>query len=457
MKKIILFVTALLFLLGFLLSRNVNLPITNGLSVSPNVLVSLPGNIRPEEVTICINPKNPLNVVAGSNLDFYYYSFDGGYTWTEGRMSSTLGVWGDPCVIFDAEGNCYYGHLSDPPDGDFIDRIVVQKSSDGGQTWTDGAGIGLNPPKDQDKEWLAADHTNSPFHNNIYTAWTEFDTYGSTDPLDRTRILFSRSENFGAHWSEPIVISDVDGDCVDSDNTVEGAVPAIGPDGEVYLSWAGPLGIVFDKSLDGGQTFGQDIFVADLLGGWDFSIPGIYRCNGFPVTACDTSDSPYRGNIYILWSDQRNGITDTDVFFIKSTDGGETWGSIIRVNDDPPGKHQFFPWMTVDQTTGNIYAVFYDRRDADDYSTEVYVAKSSDGGETFENVKISEYPFRPVSGIFFGDYLNIAARDGIIHAIWARMDGIDLSIWAARINDHRQTPELEYLQWKNIRDIRDTR
>jgi hypothetical protein len=435
MKKIALFILITLFFLGFLLSRNVNLPGTDGLSFSSNALVSLPGNFRPEEVTIAINPKNPLNIVAGSNLDFYYYSFDGGYTWTEGRLWSSLGVWGDPCVIFDAEGNCYYGHLSNPLDGDFIDRIIVQRSSDGGQTWSDGAGIGLNPPKDQDKEWLAADHTDSPFRHTLYAAWTEFDMYGSSDPQDRTRILCSYSVDFGENWSLPFVVSDVTGDCLDSDDTVEGAVPAVGPQGEVYLSWAGPLGIVFDRSLDGGVTFGEDIFVTSMPGGWDFDIPGIYRCNGFPVTACDNSNSPYRGNVYIMWSDQRNGIDDTDVFFIKSTDGGESWGPIIRVNDDPPGKHQFFPWMTVDPITGHIYVVFYDRRDSNEYSTEVYMAKSSDGGETFKNYKISEYPFRPVSGIFFGDYNNIVARDGIICAIWTRMDGIDLSIWSTIIHD----------------------
>jgi len=436
MKKIALFIPTILLLFGFILSKNANLPNFDGISISRNILVSLPGNIKPEEVTICINPKNPLNVVAGSNLDFYYYSTDGGFTWTEGRLSSSLGVWGDPCVIFDTEGNLYYGHLSDPLDGDFIDRIVVQKSTDGGQTWNDGAGIGLNPPKDQDKEWLAADHTDSPFRNTIYAAWTEFDKYGSPDLEDRTRILCSHSLDFGDHWSKPVVVSDITGDCLDSDNTVEGAVPAIGPQGEVYLSWAGPLGIVFDRSLDGGETFGEDVSVTSLPGGWNFNIPGIYRCNGFPVTACDTNNSPHQGNVYILWSDQRNGTHDTDVFFIKSTDGGETWGPIIRVNDDPPGKHQFFPWMTIDQTTGHIYVVFYDRRDSSDYWTEVYLAKSSDGGETFENYKISEFPFAPISGIFFGDYINIAARDGTIHVIWARMDGIDLSIWTAIINDH---------------------
>ena len=435
MKRLVIGISTILFLLGLMVSKNVNLPSSDGLLLSRNVLVSHPGNVGPQEVTICINPKDPLNVVAGSNLNYYYYSTDGGYTWTEGQMSSSLGVWGDPVTVFDAEGNLYYGHLSDPADGDHIDRIVVQKSTDGGQTWNDGAGIGLNPPKDQDKEWLAADYTDSPYRNSIYVAWTEFDRYGSPDPEDRTRILFSYSRDFSESWSDPVVVSDVTGNCLDSDETVEGAVPAVGPEGQVYLSWAGPLGIVFDKSLDGGLTFGDDIFVDPMPGGWDLYIPGIYRCNGMPVTACDISYSPHRGNIYIMWSDQRNGIHDTDVFFVKSADGGETWGPVVRVNDDPPGKQQFFPWMTVDQTTGNIYVVFYDRRDSEDYSTEVYLAKSSDGGETFRNYKISEYPFRSVSGIFFGDYVNIAASDGRIHAIWARMDGIDLSIWTTVIFD----------------------
>ena len=80
-------------------------------------------------------------------------------------------------------------------------------------------------------------------------------------------------------------ISDKGGNCVDSDSTVEGAVPAIGPNGEVFVSWAGPLGIMFDKSTDGGVTFGNDTFVTTQPGGWDFDVPAIYRANGLPITA----------------------------------------------------------------------------------------------------------------------------------------------------------------------------
>ena len=61
--------------------------------------------------------------------------------------------------------------------------------------------------------------------------------------------------DFGETWSAPLRLSQVAGDCIDDDNTVEGAVPAVGPNGEIYVSWAGPVGIVFDKSTDGGKTW----------------------------------------------------------------------------------------------------------------------------------------------------------------------------------------------------------
>ena len=408
---------------------------SSSMSQYTNIRVSEPGSTTPNEVTIAINPADPLNLAAGANLDFYYYSKDGGMTWTEGRMHSLHGVWGDPCVTFDLEGNLYYGHLSDPVTGYWIDRIVVQKSTDGGESWNHGAGVGFFYPKNQDKEWLIADLTDSQYSNNIYMAWTEFDGYASTYPQDSTRIRFSRSTDFGETWSTSLRVSDVGGDCLDGDNTVEGAVPAVGPDGEVYLSWAGPLGIMFDKSMDGGVTFGKDTFVTSQPGGWNFFVMGLQRCNGFPVTVCDISDSPYRGTIYILFSDQRNGTMDTDVFLVKSLDRGETWSSPKRVNDDDSGRHQFFPWMAVDPFTGYIYVVFYDQRETTGEHTDVYMATSYDGGETFDNFKISESPFRPVHSVFLGDYINITAWNGMVYPIWVRMDYFDRSVWCAVIQD----------------------
>lgn len=413
-----------------------------------NVQVNKPVSKTPEEVTIAINPKNPNILAAGANINFFYYSDDGGKSWTEKKLSSSLGVWGDPCVVFDSDGNLFYAHLSNPLQGYWIDRIVVQKSTDNGISWNDGVGVGYTYPRNQDKEWLAVDVTNSKYHNNIYMSWTEFDSYGSTSKSDSSRILFSKSTDSGITWTGPIRISDKGGNCVDSDSTAEGAVPAVGPNGEIYIAWANSDGIFFDKSLDGGETFGKDKLISDLPGGWDFDIPGINRSNGLPITACDISNSKYRGNIYVLWADQRNGSTDTDIFLTKSSDGGETWSQRIRVNDDNTNRHQFFPWMTVDSTTGIVYVVFYDRRNTIGSETEVFLARSDDGGETFRNFKISESSFIPSSSVFFGDYTGIAAYKGKIRPIWMRMDKAssttyNLSVHTAIINDEDLITSIE--------------
>ncbi len=417
MKKIILF-TALLFLV-----------IRTSSAQYTNILIT--NTSSPNEPSICINPKNTNQIVAGTNLNLYYYSTNAGLNWTKRTLTSTYSVWGDPAITVDTAGNFYYGHLTNPSGGYFIDRIVVQKSTNGGANWSNGTFTGYIPPKQQDKEWLCVD----PRNNNIYMTWTQFDSYGSSSPADSSTILFSRSTDAGASWSSALRINKKSGDCIDEDNTVEGAVPCTGPNGEIYVSWSGPLGIVMDKSTDAGQTWlADDKFVTTHPAGWDYAISGIYRANGLPVTACDISDGPHRGNIYINWTDQRNGATDTDVWLIKSTDGGNTWSQVKRVNDDPPGKQQFFTWMTIDQTTGYLYFVFYDRRNYSNTQTDVYMAKSTDGGETFQNFKVSAAPFTPSSSVFFGDYTNVTVSNGKVRPIWARADNTAMSIYTAIVD-----------------------
>jgi len=389
----------------------------------------------PCEPSIAINPTNRDNIVAGAILNRSYHSNDGGKTWTKQILKSSYGVFGDPVITPDFKGNFYYSHLSDPSgkgwaDASILDRIVIQKSSDGGQSWDDGSYTGLRHPKDQDKQWLAV----HPENNTIYISWTEFDQYGSPEAKDHSRILFSQSMDEGKTWAEPIQINELEGDCIDDDQTPEGAVPAVGLDGSLYIAWSFDQKIYLDKSTDGGKTWlEKDILVSTQPGGWTFDIPGIFRANGLPITAIDNSNGPNQGTIYINWCDQRNGLADTDVWLAKSTDQGETWSAPIRVNNDAPGKQQFFTWMDIDQTTGHLYFVFYDRRAYEDDKTDVYIAYSSDGGKTFINQKVSDTPFLPSKNAFFGDYNNISAHDGRVRPIWTRADGVNLSIWTALI------------------------
>jgi len=425
----------LLLLLGF------QTLVLFGQSSFPVVPVYFGSGSYYNEPSICINPKNTNQVVAGSVLNDFYYSSNGGSTWTHGTLSCPWGVWGDPVVVVDTSGHFYYFHLAYPPSpGWWIDRIICQKSTNAGQTWSSGTYMGKNTyPHAQDKHWAVVDRQN----NNIYVTWTEFDSYGSSNTLDSTFILFAKSTDNGATWTDPPKrINKVAGDCHDDDNTVEGAVPCVGPNGQIYVSWAGPLGIVFNRSLDQGNTWvNNNIFVSSMPGGWNYQISGIDRSNGLPVTCCDLSNGPYHGTIYINWTDQRNGVNDTDVWIVKSTDGGNTWTVPKRVNNDPAGKQQFFTWMAVDPVTGFIYIVFYDRRNYSDNQTDVYMAISTNGGETFENMRISSAPFTPNAGVFFGDYTNISAYNNIVRPIWTALSGYSTkTIYTALIDNPVPAP-----------------
>lgn len=404
----------------------------------------------PNEPSIAVNLQNPGLMLVATNgpVDNFYYSTNSGESWTRrGVFSFSSGLWGDPCVVADSSGNFYFFHLARlrDPGGNLLmpDRIYCRKINSNNMEagWTNVSFLGLNPPKMQDKEWAVYD----PVSDNIYVVWTEFDEYGSPSPDCHSNVLFSRSTDRGLSWSSPIRINEVSGDCLDGENTPMQAVPTVGPNGEIYVSWAGPAGIVFDKSTDQGETWlDQDIFVSDLPGGRPFPVPGIYRGGSLPMITCDVSGGIYNGTIYINWPDLRSGLDDADIWLIKSTDGGDSWSDLVRVNNDPPGNHQLFSWLAVDQSNGNIYCVFYDRRNYDDNRTDVYLAFSNNGGETFNNHRISETPFIPSEYVFMGDYSVVFADNNIIRPVWARMDNDHVTVWTAIVDQELLTNIREY-------------
>ncbi|MFC2093317.1 T9SS type A sorting domain-containing protein [Bacteroidota bacterium] len=424
MKNFFLLQLSIIFLTTTLYAQYTNIRISN--------------LYNPNEVSIMIDPYNTDIIVAGSNIftsnsySGFYYSSNGGLNWDGGILTSNVSrPSGDPVIIVDTNEHFYFIQNSGAP---YFNNHLVQKSTDNGIIWSEGFTYG-DTTKVQDKPWGCVDLTNSFYRNNIYITWSMFDEYMSYDPNDSSYIMFTRSTDGGQSFSTPLRICEAAGNAIDSSNTVEGAVPCVGPNGEIYVSWSGPLGIVFDKSTDGGITWlDNDIFVTTQPGGWAFNIPGVNRCNGFPVTTCDLSGGQYNGTIYINWSDQRNGTDDTDIWLIKSTDGGNTWGSVKRVNNDLSGRHQFLNWMTVDQITGYLYFIFYDRRYYTNDLTDVYLVRSTDGGETFENVRISTTPFYCLPYVFFGDYINISAHNNRIRPIWTRVEGSYTSIWTAIID-----------------------
>jgi hypothetical protein len=367
------------------------------------------------EPAIIMNLRNTQQLVGCANENRIYYSHNGGFTWHIDSLTTPTGVGGDPSAVVDTAGNFYCFFLKGS-------TILCKKSTDAGISWNQRTyvdSVGWN-----DKPYSCIDWSNSPWRNSLYVTWTNI--------TDSDVIFFSKSVDTNYTWSAPVRISH---DATDRDSCFNGgAMPTVGPNGEVYAAWAN-TSIRFNKSLDGGNTWmSQETnvdgnFTEPLMG----SIPGIWRPNAFPSIACDISNGPDRGNIYICWSDRRNGSgnSNLDIFMARSTDGGTTWNT-NRVNNDLTLKEQFFPWMTVDQATGYIYIVFYDRRNYPDATTAVFLAWSADGGQNFSNAQISSYSFYP--HFMAGDYIGITAYNDSIHPVWMINDVLDhYSIWTTTI------------------------
>ena len=391
-------------------------------------------NQNPVEPSVAINPLNTDEVAVGAVLDYYYFSTDGGAQWKSDTLSSPYGVYGDPVLQFDAKGRLYYFHLSDYPKGYWIDRIVCQFTD----TYTNAASFskGSFPKpfgrKAQDKHWIDID----PATGVIYMTWTQFDKYDSKNFMDSSRIMFSKSIDRGVSWSDPKIISFYNGDCLDGDKTVEGAVPVLGINGTLFVTWTGPKGLMMQQSSDGGETWlPVERCLMQQPGGWDFKIPGIYRCNGLPVLNVDRSSGKHKGTLYLSWSDQRNGLKDTDVWLSKSSDEGKNWSKPIRVNQDKTMTHQFMSTFTIDQSDGTLHFLFYDRSTAKKpLETQVVWVSSADGAKHFNQQRISEKSFIPNPKVFFGDYIAIAAANGRVVPVWVRLDRDRASLWTANLN-----------------------
>jgi hypothetical protein len=403
--------------------------IVNSISYSQfqNVKIGNYNSYSPQEPTIVVDPKNTNNLLVAANTNLFYYSTNGGFNWTRGLINSNYGIAGDPCVVIDSASYYYYFHLV--PD---LTKVVCQKTTSLGSVWSNGSFTGVNGTKDNDKEWAVVDKKT----NYLYVAWAQFDQHGSTLTTDSTSIQFSRSTDQGLSWSQQTRINKTNGNAQGGNLSCHAPMPAVGPNGDVYVTWMSPLGLMVDISHDNGITWlNNDIKVTPSRINWLlFNIPGIQRAPGFPIINCDLSNSIYNGNIYICWADQRNGSNNTDIWVVKSTNGGYLWSNPKKVNNDQYTRHQFFPWMTIDQTNGYIYFIFYDRRNYTDNKTDVYMAISKDGGDTFENIKISETPFTPLQSDFIGDYIGITAYNNVIGPVWTRVDNGSLSLWTAIIN-----------------------
>ncbi len=388
------------------------------------------------ETSVKISRKDPNRVVAAWR-DFrtgvnpanrkvgYSYSTDGGSTWSDSKLLDSTLLPGfprnsDPVVNVDSSGNFYIAVVCI---GNNV-AVAVYKSTDGGVTFPT-AHLVANSGS-EDKEMFDTDRTpGSPYYNTMYISWTRFSSV--------TGIKLTKSVNGGVNWTNPVAVSD-------DEFGVQGSDVVAGLNGEVYVTWldgnTNDMITKFDKSTDGGSTFGVDKDVA--IG--PFPEISISSSNiTCPSIAADISDGPNRGNIYIAFCDSRNG--DPDIFLVRSTNRGVNWSTPLRINNDPVGngKLQCWPWIEVNEN-GNIAIVFYDSRNTSSNTiVDAYLAHSTDGGISFANLNLSTQPSptnQPNTAVRFGDYIGIDYHNLRIVPVWTdeRSGGFNMECYTAIIS-----------------------
>jgi hypothetical protein len=331
-----------------------------------------------------------------------------------------------------------------------------------------------------DKPWLTVDNSGGPHDGRVYVTWSRFRFSGGK--YLESPILMTFSDDNGLTWSAPLEVNgnsaalcrnQVNGRSGRCDESQFSNI-VIGADGTLYVAF-------INQQLNGSADGFRNQYLVTRVNPDTLSVDGPYSAGGlidgegdFPVNAlglqtlCNSnfrltsagnmaidSSDPEAEVLYLVFADNRNGssfppntpvtqdppdsfvcpeglTTDDDVFVLKSTDRGVTWfnpatglSSPLRVNQDGPGngRDQWFPWVAIGPG-GRVDIVFYDRRD-DPFNrfTHLYLARSSDGGATWTDMRVSDVPSNMnwsfENGIFIGDYNALAiGPDGTSYPFW---------------------------------------
>lgn len=134
-------------------------------------------------------------------------------------------------------------------------------------------------------------------------------------------------------------------------------------------------GLFVRRSLNGGRTWeAQDIPIIEHA-----AAPNI-PWEDKPYIVADDSHSRYSGNLYVGWT--RWTLTDSEIWFVRSTDDGRTWSQPIEIDrhpglprDDNGALEGFAGTVAPD---GTLYVSWA----ADGW---LELAESHDGGQTFSN------------------------------------------------------------------------
>ncbi len=427
-----------------------------------------------------------------------YVSIDGGVNWEGPQQIKYLRKdrisGGDPVVEFDSDGNVYMASISigikeytvgNATGFALVSSIAVSASKDGGFVWEEPVDsarsdvttddIILDPTGRMrgkvslsflDKPWMTTGpHPTIEDQTVVYVTFVEFNTIydilylGELPTLGapevQTTPMLAYSLDQGVTWSDPVPvgptvkrtygeIDDTEGqsNAIGTKRVVQGPFPVVDSKGTLYVTWLdstddesmkGLAEFYMSKSEDGGETFGEPKRIARFLE------PGFrprnayfrYWASAFPKVSVGANDELY---VTYVGLPADNPLDEGDVYFIRSTDGGNRWSRPVRINTDETDAVQFFPAMDVGPD-GTIHLMWGDMRD-DPVQTRyhIYYSRSEDQGENwgFEleelelkvgDTRVTDFPSNPNKGfprgLFLGDYFAIAASENDAYLVWA--------------------------------------
>lgn len=141
---------------------------------------------------------------------------------------------------------------------------------------------------------------------------------------------------------------------------------AVGDDGAVYAAWDDdsslPRDVMVAKSTDEGRQFTPPLNISNNSG-----------VSAFPSIAVTGTS-----RLYVVWHDNTSG--NSEILFSRSLDGGTTFAFPLNISNNTGGSS--FPSIAADPS-GTIYVVWQDTTGS--ASTELFFAKSTNGGVTFTN------------------------------------------------------------------------
>ena len=416
-----------------------------------------------------------------TQLQFSGYSFsnDGGQTWTSGFVPAAPGVgpftFGDGVVAVDRLGNFYYDSLGQTADGH--GAVVVNKSTDGGKTF--GPGVIAGVDDGSDKNWIAVGpDPKIPGRDNVYVTWTSFSSSGSA-------VAFAVSTDGGKTFASRVIFAPgPDPDPTHPQNFIQFTNPAVDPaNGRLYI----PFGhfsnsdtdfIQMMVSDDAGRTFrfvnfnipgaldptlvsvvqpgtledcGRPgggfrlaIVQGNNIGGGRFGLPRFVHSsrltdqpalavsNGNLFLAYNGSDSPFFG-------DPSSG---SNIFLLRSTDGGQTWIGPQQVNPSVAGEpRHVYPAIALESAGQQVDISYYSQLADGSVNLDLVSTGVSSNfalgnvthitGQSFNlapsNIPIptGAQPFRTtnfdrniVACYNLGEYVGLFNNNGNVYAVW---------------------------------------